>query len=330
MLSEKARRRMNGAWIGLGLVLFLVRFAADSGKYKKLFHDTVAGPGPIASVAPRPGGPRVVPEPVRGTARELRVASWNLEFLDVPGAGHTPRSERDYAALRRYASRLGADIVAVQEVASPAALEQVFPPSEYAYHLAQTGGAQRTGFVYRRDLTVFAEPDLDALALSDLRGGADIRVMVGGRRLRFLSVHMKAFCATEPLDSPSDDCKKLKAQVPALESWVDARAAEGVPFVVLGDFNRVLGEKNDPLFAELDDQQPSSLALKRASLRTQTRCRGGKVQNVIDHVLLGGPSTGAMLDPGLVEVSYDAAELADGTQLSDHCPIAVTLDPRRM
>ncbi|WP_159820262.1 hypothetical protein [Colwellia sp. 20A7] len=31
---------------------------------------------------------------------------------------------------------------------------------------------------------------------------------------------------------------KLSNQVQPLEAWIDARATEGIPFIVLGDFNR--------------------------------------------------------------------------------------------
>ena len=67
-------------------------------------------------------------------------------------------------------------------------------------------------------------------------------MMLGGQPLRLLSVHLKSFCHQDDLDnvsaSDNTDCGKLKRQIPILESWIEARAQEGVPLVVLGDFNR--------------------------------------------------------------------------------------------
>jgi endonuclease/exonuclease/phosphatase family metal-dependent hydrolase len=328
MISEKSRKWMMRSWIGIGFLMFGFRFVADSGKYKKMFEDATRSSAPLASVMTPPASAQGRVAPAK--ARAIKLASWNLEFFDVPGRGRTPRAPEDYAALKRYADTLDADVVAVQEVASPEALSELFPSSEYAYHLASTGGAQRSGFVYRRNLAVSVEPDLEGLALGgDLRAGADIRLIVGGKKLRLLSVHLKAYCATDSLDAPSDDCAKLKAQVPALEAWIDARAAENVPFAVLGDFNRAIGARDDQLYAELDDHQPATLSLRRASLRTHTHCRG-RSQNAIDHVVLGGRAGAALSEQGLLELAYDAADLSSGRKLSDHCPIEVTLDTSRM
>jgi hypothetical protein len=41
------------------------------------------------------------------------------------------RSEEDYELLRKYRDRLGADIIALQEVNGPKAAGLVFPPDEY-------------------------------------------------------------------------------------------------------------------------------------------------------------------------------------------------------
>ena len=61
------------------------------------------------------------------------------------------------------------------------------------------GGAQRTGFVFRKRLGARVLPDLEALALQDLRAGSDLALQVAGRELRLLSVHLKAFCVTGSL-----------------------------------------------------------------------------------------------------------------------------------
>lgn len=314
-------------WLGLGFLTFGFRFFSDAGKYRKMYEDLTRAEVPLTSVA--------TPASAQGggaasSARALTLASWNLQFLDVPGRGHTPRAAADYAALKRYADKLDADVVAVQEVASPEALGELFSPRDYAFYLAGKGGAQRVGFVYRRSLAATLEPDLDGLALGgDLRAGADLLLSVGGKKLRILAVHLKAYCATDSLDAPSEHCAKLKAQLPALEAWVDARAREGVPFVVIGDFNRVIAARDDALYAELDDHEPPSLALRPASLRTQTRCRG-RARDAIDHVLLGGRAITALREPGLVELAYEPADLDARVQLSDHCPIEVTLDASHM
>src|SRR5918997_634740 len=66
----------------------------------------------------------------------IRVATWNIANLHhVVGEALRPgaavRSEGDYAILRKYARRMNADIVAMQEVNGPRAARLVFPVEEY-------------------------------------------------------------------------------------------------------------------------------------------------------------------------------------------------------
>jgi endonuclease/exonuclease/phosphatase family metal-dependent hydrolase len=254
----------------------------------------------------------------------LRVASWNMQFLDLPGRGPDQRTAADYEALARYAKALDAHVIAVQEVASVEALALVFPKDQYAYYLAERGGVQRSGFVYRKRFKIVVHPDLSELSLTDLRAGADIGLLVAPKReLRMLSLHLKAFCVTGALTRDDKACRKLNAQVPVLEAWIDARAREGLPFVVLGDFNRALAAPRDALFAELDDHEPASLWLTQAGPHLYSAC-GGKKKLAVDHVLVGGGQDS--LSPSeLEEMPYSALDREAGRRLSDHCPIRVTL-----
>ena len=66
------------------------------------------------------------------SAQEVRVASWNIEHLaEHNGAGCVPRSTLDYEQLRDFSQLLNADIIALQEVENTAAVERIFPKSEF-------------------------------------------------------------------------------------------------------------------------------------------------------------------------------------------------------
>jgi endonuclease/exonuclease/phosphatase family metal-dependent hydrolase len=141
--------------------------------------------------------------------------------------------------------------------------------------------------------------------------------------VRFLSVHLKAFCVTGALTRDDKACRKLNAQVPVLEGWIDARAREGVPFVVLGDFNRALAQPEDALFGELNDGDPAGLSLTQAGPHERSAC-GGKKKQPVDHVLLGGKK-GLLSSAGFEEIPYAVGDREAGRKLSDHCPIHMTL-----
>jgi endonuclease/exonuclease/phosphatase family metal-dependent hydrolase len=70
------------------------------------------------------------------SAQELRIATWNIENLTTgkkvfPDQRYVRKPE-DIKQLREFAAaRIDADVVALQEIASPAAAAQVFPLSEW-------------------------------------------------------------------------------------------------------------------------------------------------------------------------------------------------------
>jgi exonuclease III len=260
-------------------------------------------------------------------AEPVRVATWNIEHLRAENAtGAVPRDDADYAALGALAEELDADIVALQEVDGPAAAARVFDPVEYAFFFSDRNNPQRTGFAVRRGIEVVADEDFTALALDgSVRRGTDITVRVGGQDVRLLSVHLKSSCFDDDLDADNRHCRKLKQQVPILEGWIDERTREGVPFVVLGDFNRRFDAEGDEFFPEIDDGEPAGLDLIRVTEGLTSECLGGRFPVYIDHIVLDEQAA-AFLIPGSflqVDISEEAEE---AFRLSDHCPIAVDLD----
>lgn len=257
----------------------------------------------------------------------LKVATWNLEWLHgTPGAGTLKRASADYERLARYAARLDADVIAVQEVNGEEALRRLFADAEYDYHVTSQPGAQRTGFAYRARLAVTPHPDVTALAAGGLRSAADLSIDVGGRSLRLLSVHLKSGCFDAPLATPSNACTKLAAQLPVLERWIDERAAAGEPFLVLGDFNRRL-RTGEPFFAELDDGSPPNADLTLVTEARPSRCWGGQYAELIDHLLLSRDAAPWLVPGSFAQYDYDLADAPFKATLSDHCPLSIVLRP---
>jgi len=266
----------------------------------------------------------------------LRLAVWNMEHLaEANGTGCRPRTDADYAALRTYAEALNADVIAVQEVESRAAVERVFDPSRHVVVVEERvgsgrGGAcrgedgltirdQRTGFAIRRGLSFDRQADLVALQLgnADLRSGVDIVVRPqGGEPVRLLSVHLKSGCSSGDRNAA---CPVLMQQVPVMEDWIDRRAGEAVRFAVLGDFNRRLAQAGDTVWADWDDAQPADADLSLAAGTTGARCNP-RYPDFIDHIVLDRRAAADQL--GFEERTYG------GEALSDHCAIIVTLDRR--
>jgi endonuclease/exonuclease/phosphatase family metal-dependent hydrolase len=261
--------------------------------------------------------------PLPAWATDLKIATWNLDWLTTRQAGHglpadvVPRDEDDFARLAQYARELNADVVAIQEVDGFQAATKVFPRDLYSIHMTRDHVMQRVGIVVRRGLKYDMNPDVTALAMNHLRSGADITLHLGSSDLRILAVHLKTGCRNQPLPRTHDrSCLELRDQVPVLEEWIAARRQEGMAFVILGDFNRWM-DGRDALLNDLRRAGP----LVRATEGHSSPCWGA--ENFIDHILAGGDAANWMQPDTLRVMTYRETDRALKDRLSDHCPVSV-------
>jgi endonuclease/exonuclease/phosphatase family metal-dependent hydrolase len=209
----------------------------------------------------------------------VRIATFNIEHLGLPGEGCVPRTAGQIAAIRDYVRVLDADIVSFQEVASQAAAEAVFPPRDWQVFTSQrvydrpqpqcrqdasrTMGHMRTGFAVRRNLRAERLPELKALGdtaygPNEEPFGVDVSVRLNDERFRILSVHLTSGCSpTSQASSPS--CVALFSQAPALRGWVEARNQRAETWLIAGDFNRAW--RTDDPFWQAALGQASSVAV---------------------------------------------------------------------
>ncbi len=272
-------------------------------------------------------------------AADLKIAAWNMaHFAEHNGEGCRPRQDQDYEVARKYVRLLDADIVAVQEVASPGAVGRIFDPAKYNIEVAtqdlragyecdrndpESGKStpQLTGFAIRKGIKYERNPDFEALDVSknhSLRTGVDITVK-GQKPFRLLSIHLKASCPSQPLTGDKRDCQTLLKQQPILEEqWMQARYQAGDAFIVLGDFNRHLLTQGDEFWALTNDGEPAGLKLKSLSAIREAQCTK-KYPKRIDHIVVDDRAN-AMVKPN----SFQVLTFANGGDPSDHCPISAT------
>jgi endonuclease/exonuclease/phosphatase family metal-dependent hydrolase len=207
-------------------------------------------------------------------------------------------------------------------VDGPAVAARVFPPENYSIHVTRDHVVQRVGLAVRRGIHYSVNPDVTGLDVDprhQLRSGADITLDLGQGSLRVLAVHLKTGCFDERLARTTRrTCAELGEQVPPLQDWIAARTAEGVPFAILGDFNRHM-EGRDQFWAALRQVAP----LTRATEGHSSPCWGGEA--FIDHILLGGAARAWLLPDTLRVLTYRETGEAWKERLSDHCPVSVRL-----
>ena len=265
-----------------------------------------------------------------GQAAELKVATWNLNWLTVRPAGDPalpedvhPRGPDDFARLRQYAIDLNADVVALEEVDGREAAARVFPPEHYSLHLTHDRNVQRVGFAVRRGLQYEVNQDVTGIELAPelrLRSGADITLHLPAGFLRILAVHLKTGCPRQRLNNrrSREACNELREQISPIQAWIRARQQEHMPFLLMGDFNRWLNER-DQVWQALDHTVPLLLATEGQS----SPCWGH--ESFIDHIIAGGTARDWVLRGSLRVLTYRETGREWKARLSDHCPVSVRL-----
>ncbi len=260
-------------------------------------------------------------------AADLKVATWNMEWLTLRPAGDPalpddvqPKDGTDRAILRQYADQLNADVVAIQEVDGPEVAATIFPRDRYTLFFTHDSVVQRVGVAVRNGIKVHQNPDLVGLdvipgARFHLRSGADLTLDLPSGPVRLLAVHLKTGCQRDPLDRTRRlQCATLRSQAVVLQGWIAERRREGVPFILLGDFNRWM-DSSDGLLADLQAAAP----LARATEGHDSPCWGG--EHFIDHILAGG-AAGGWLDATSLRVLVYREGPDRKEHLSDHCPVS--------
>ena len=275
-------------------------------------------------------------------AEVLKISTWNLNWLttrtreqaDLPSDVHR-RAPEDFGRLAAYARKLGADVVAFQEVDGPQTASLVFDPARYSIFTIAETVVQRVGIAVRTGIPVTRNPDYTALDVEPsakyrLRDGLDVTLTLpGGHLLRVLVLHLKTGCQTDRIaTSHRPQCALLAQQIPPLAQWVAARQQEGVAFLLIGDFNRVF-DTPEEMGAALAQAAP----LTRVTQGRQSPCWDSAP--FIDHIFAGGAARN-WLRPDSLRVQVfrereadEKAVMHDKESLSDHCPVSVLLDDSR-
>lgn len=269
-------------------------------------------------------------------AETLTVATWNIYWLS--DHKNNKRSDEDYARLRTIVGKLNADIIALQEV-DDGLVQRVFDPMLYNIELSgRTSSTQKTALAIRKALAYERKADYEALDVGDVRYGTLVEMRIGDMKIDVMSVHMKSGCFSKSEENSSDPkkqkaCTKLHRQIPILETWADDHISAGKPFVLLGDFNRRLAQRDDKMWQDLSDGKPMPLTLATSGEKPQ--CWEGFFKQYIDHIILGPTSSKWIVPNSFSEFVFVEARTSNRSKrqkwsklISDHCPISLTLNIR--
>lgn len=277
----------------------------------------------------------------------LTVATWNLENLGgdhgvslFPFRSRT-RTQRDFDAFRKYLLATSADVILMQEVASPKAIRQVLP-RKYSYFIAPEFLAARAGEpgIFTAIAYDSAQVKLTgAMAIPTgvtytaqsgqavrARDTVAIELQMGEQRLWVLSVHLKSSCErrTLPTADASVDCVALHRQMLVLQDWLPRLLRDGSQVVLGGDFNRRgMPDYETDAYLSLVNAPGTARVVMKPAQRACTTFPGAN-RDPIDYFMLFG------IEAGRAEISelvIDEPDLQSGFKLSDHCPVVLRIFP---
>jgi exonuclease III len=300
-------------------------------------------------------------------SKTYRIGAWNIQDLhhqegfslrQFGDFFSKKRKASDFELLLKYRDQFGkdgkpADVVALQEIGTKAALERIFPSSEYETlmskrHIsddAEEGkGDVYTALAVRKasGIKILERDDLSSIAIlhSDgrpTRAGTGALLEINSKRVWFMSLHMKSSCAYQPNASTStvDDCETLTKQIPILVEWIKSKKEAGERFILAGDFNRRFrafnfnGEiwkllNDTPISEELDTQYVS------AHPETATRkcpTKKGNSTQPIDWIMLDAEVADWFVEGSYWERRFKRSDTdASRGGISDHCPISIDIN----
>lgn len=176
----------------------------------------------------------------------------DLHGITVTVASYTNRVRQVASVIQ---TTVQPDIIAFQEVSGTAAVREALGASAGQYNICSFDGqfkVQRLAFAWRKQLGDAVEAckvvapvalPLEA-AEHQVRPALTVGLRLGGKLIRFMTVHLKSSCVSSlekgKLDGTQEACVLLQKQVRPLETAVEALAIGADHFVVLGDFNRNL------------------------------------------------------------------------------------------
>lgn len=209
-----------------------------------------------------------------------------------------------------------ADVIALQEVLEDAnvGLEnqaRTLARELGGYHVAfvstdAEGAPRRYGNALLTRLPVLAEDSIKLEPLDDFRTALRLRVSVQGRPVDIVVTHL----------AWQDDAGPVRArQISSLLNWLPQ---EGVPLIVMGDFNATQGDSG---LATMTGPRFFS-TLPRGSATTTLNPAKGHAERVIDHIFVEPE----FFTP--VEAHIFGDTPTDGEYPSDHFGVAATIQLR--
>lgn len=253
----------------------------------------------------------------------ITVGTFNVEWLgDGSDDDKIQRSEEDYKNLAAVIEESGADVLGLEEVENPAALQRVLKYlNGYSFYVGSSARQQNVGVLYKNTVQVSNPVEYMPVATRPNRNrpGFVVQCKKGNFDWIMMVVHFKS-------SSRADSTPELKKeavlnrieQAEVVAKWVDSLLANGKEkdIMIVGDFNdSPIRRVNPTLMPMMNDSNIVFLTKELGS------CQSASWMS-IDHIVCTQQTVKRWQPISLHHINFHASlPKEQAKKVSDHCPV---------
>lgn len=256
---------------------------------------------------------------------DITIGTFNLEWFGDGINDRIDRSEIDYQHYAEIFKKMDADIIGLQEIENPGAMQRIIKYlPDYSYFLTIEGGQQKCGVLFRKNINVRIVNEYSPLAVDGKRTRPGLLLAAKAGNLSFLLmvVHLKSSSHFDNTDMKRERSIKLRTeQSEVLAKWSDSVIAKGneSDLIVVGDFNDTPKRKKNntmyPLYGKMTFLTENEKSCKYPAAY-------GIDQIVVSKSLKSRLKPNSLFVYNIFSIYNDA----DTKALSDHCPVIAKFD----
>lgn len=252
----------------------------------------------------------------------IAIGTFNIAWLGDGNDDMIQRTEQDFKNIAHVIEQTKADVLAIEEIENPTALQSVLKYlPDYAFQLGNHGNKQNVGVLYKKEISAGIGFEYLPVATNPERNrpGFVCSFKKGNFDFTLMTVHLKS---TSRADSTPE--LRLAAienriqQTGVISHWIDSVLSAGKEqdIFVVGDFNDFpTRDKNPTLTALVNNPNITFVTNNEPS------CNRADWKS-IDHIVATQTAAKRFVPLSIMPINFNSEfskEVAE--KISDHCPV---------
>ena len=258
------------------------------------------------------------------SSNSILIGTFNIAWLGDGISDNISRNEPDYKRIADIITASGVDLLGVEEIENPSAIEKVMKYlPDFKYYLSNSGGVQNVGILYKRDILLSDSKDYLPLVVepNKTRPGITAQVKSGNFDFIIMVVHLKStssYDSTEELKLHSYQIRNRQSKL--ISDWADSifSTSKEKDIVIVGDFNDSPTRNNCYITPLAENSNLTLLSQNIMSCKFQ-------YAGSIDHIVTSRSVLSRYITNSIhlydIYSAYNANEIE---LISDHCPLIAT------